>query len=149
MKIKTDALDRLFSQYIRTRDNFTCRYSGQTDGLMDCAHVYSRRHRHTRWHPDNAVCLSKRWHMWFTDHPHEWADWTRQHLGHDTVERMAVLSQCTDKITDADRVAIGERLMEGIRLMGEKPVCGLGRRLSKVKPASKYKRKVDGSVVLR
>ena len=150
MNIRTTALDRLFSQYVRLRDGFKCRYSGQTEGIMDCAHVYSRRHVHTRWHPENAVCLSRRWHMYFTDHPHEWADWTRQHLGYDTVERMAILSQRTDKLTDAARVEIGERLMESIRMMGEKPVCGLGRRLSaKKKAQSKYKRKVSGEVVLR
>ena len=150
MKIKTSALDRLFSQYIRTRDGFACRYSGRTDGIMDCAHILSRRHVWTRWDPDNAVCLSRRWHMHFTVEPFAWVDWVRSELGPDHVEMLQIRAASREKLTDAARAEIGERLIAGVRDMGEKPVCGLGRRLVKASKAkSKYKRKVTGEVVLR
>ena len=158
MKIKTTALDRLFSQYVRSRAGWRCEYSGDTNVQLDCAHVLSRRHVLTRWNPQNAVCLSRRWHMWFTDHPHEWADWTRGYLGADTVDALQAQAYAGDKLTDADKIAIGEDLIERIKAMGETPVCGIGRRLSKKaakKKASakvgsgKYKRKVSGEVVER
>jgi hypothetical protein len=148
VKIKTTALDRLFSQAVRLRDGFTCRYSGMSDGLMDCAHITSRRHVHTRWDMDNAVCLSRRWHMHFTSEPFAWVDWCRKELGADHVEQVLRRAQRTDKLTDADRAAIGEHLRGYIVLLGEKPVCGLGRRLT-AKKKGKYRRKVNGEVVKR
>jgi hypothetical protein len=150
MKIRTTALDRLFSQYIRARAGYRCEYSGEQGELMDCAHVLSRRFVHTRWDPRNAVCLTRRWHMYFTERPHEWADWTRRYLGADTVQALQELAACNDTLTDADRIAIGEDLIRRIQELGEKPVCGLGRRLTaKKKRKSKYKRKVNGQTVIR
>lgn len=150
MKVRTSALDRLFSQYIRARAKYRCEYSGTTDGVMDCAHILSRRHVWTRWDELNAVCLSRRWHMYFTEHPHEWADWTRRQIGSDTVAALQERSRCTDKMTDADRIVIGDGLIMRIRWLGLEPVCGIGRRLvAKKKRQSKYKRKVNGQVVLR
>lgn len=119
---------------------------------MDCAHVLSRRHVHTRWDELNAVCLCRGCHMYYTQRPFDWVDWCNKRLGSDTVEALRERANCTDKLIDADRIAIGEDLMRRIRELGEKPVCGLGRRLSKKKTAkkkSKYKRKVTGEVVLR
>jgi len=149
MKIKVSALDRLFSQYVRARAGHRCEYSGVSVGIMDCAHVLSRRFVHTRWDPRNAVCLSRGWHMHFTVRPHDWADWTRKHLGADTIAALQELAACNDTLTDADRIAIGEDLIRRIRELGEEPVCGIGRRLTAKKKRSKYKRKVNGQVVLR
>lgn len=59
------------------------------------------------------------------------------------------LAACNDTLTDADRIAIGEDLIRRIRELGEEPVCGIGRRLTAKKKRSKYKRKVNGQVVLR
>lgn len=148
MKVRTTALDRLFSQYIRARAGHRCEYSSEIGGLMDCAHILSRRFVHTRWDPLNAVCLARRHHMYFTERPHEWTDWTRRQLGADTVQALQERAACNDKLTDVDRIAIGEDLIERIRELGEKPVCGLGRRLTK-KRRSKFKRKVNGETVLR
>jgi hypothetical protein len=150
MNIRTSALDRLFSQYIRARVGFRCEYSGETDGTMDCAHVLSRRHVPTRWDAQNAVCLTRRWHMHFTERPFDWVDWCRRQLGSDTIEALRERARCTDKLTDADRIAIGEDLIRRIRGLGLEPVCGLGRKLTqKKKRQSRFKRKVSGEVVLR
>lgn len=149
MKVRISALDRLFSQYVRARAGYRCEYSGEVGELMDCAHVLSRRFVHTRWDPLNAVCLTRRWHMYFTERPHEWTDWTRRKLGSDTVKALQERAACNDTLTDTDRIAIGEDLIQRIRELGETPVCGIGRRLTKKKRKSKYKRKVNGQVVLR
>lgn len=148
MKIKQTGLDRLFSQYIRLRDGFTCRYSGTKDGLMDCAHIFSRRHLWTRWHPDNAVCLARRWHMYFTEHPHEWADWARKIFGNERIDYLQHLSRSSKKMTDGDKHAIMCDLIQRIKSMGEKP-CWQGNTRKTKKKKSKYKRKVSGEVVLR
>lgn len=150
MNIRVSALDKLFSQYIRARVNYRCEYSGETAGIMDCAHVLSRRFVHTRWDPLNAVCLSRKWHLYFTVRPHRWTDWTRRQLGADTVEALEERAALNDTLTDPDRIAIGEDLIRRIRELGHEPVCGIGRRLTqRKKKQTKWKRKVSGEVVLR
>lgn len=150
MNIRRDALDRLFSQLVRARAKFCCEACGKTDGLHDAAHILSRRHVHTRWDLLNAVCLCRGCHRYFTEHPFEWVDWCNKNIGFDTVQALRERANCRDKLTDADRIAIGEDLIRRIRELGHEPVCGLGRRLTaKKKRQSKYKRKVNGQVVLR
>jgi hypothetical protein len=71
-------------------------------------------------------------------------------LGSDEIDALRQRAACTDKVTDADRIAIGEDLIRRIRDLGHEPVCGLGRRLTqKKKRQSRFKRKVSGEVVLR
>lgn len=84
--IKRDALDAVFSDCIRERANYTCQRcqkyypEGNRRGL-DCAHIYGRAAKVTRWHPDNAVCLCRGCHQYFTSHPCEFDAWVRRQLG--------------------------------------------------------------------
>ena len=71
--------DRLFSKYVRLRDG-RCRLCGETQGLQ-CAHLFSRRYRATRWDVRNAWALDARCHMKWTHDPLGWDDLLRQHLG--------------------------------------------------------------------
>lgn len=164
--IKRTNLDALFSQYVRARAGWRCEYSGDTQGTLDCAHVLSRRHRPTRWDPRNAICLSRRWHMWFTEHPHEWADWTRGYLGPEVVDALQELAYSGEKITQADQDDIADDLYCKVLELGETPVC-TGKKRAKKKAAKKrsvnkananntsvrkreqYRRKVSGEVVKR
>jgi hypothetical protein len=66
--------DRLFSEYIRTRDDWQCRNCGSPKHPQ-CAHVVSRRYRAIRWSSENAVCLCKRCHMKYTNDPIGWEKW--------------------------------------------------------------------------
>lgn len=47
-------LDRVFSKYIRQRDNHRCVVCGQPGS--DCGHYFSRVAHSTRWNPLNAYC---------------------------------------------------------------------------------------------
>lgn len=156
MNIRTTSLDKLFSQLVRLRAGRRCEACGKASGTMDCAHVLSRRHVHTRWDLLNAVCLCRGCHLHYTPRPFDWVDWCNKRLGSDTVQALRERAACTDKLIDAERIAIGEDLMRRIRELGEEPVCGIGRRLAKKrakkrskKKRSRYKRKVSGEVVLR
>jgi hypothetical protein len=66
--------DKLFSQLIRTRDDWTCRACGSAQSIQ-CAHLVSRRYHGTRWEPDNAVALCARDHMRWTYDPLGWEAW--------------------------------------------------------------------------
>jgi hypothetical protein len=96
--------------------------------------------------------------MWFEEHPHEWADWTRRYFGADHIDALQERAYTTEKVTDADKAEIAADLIEKVRELGEEPVWQGSRRKKaskkKAKPRAKvnsstHKRKVDGTVVRR
>lgn len=67
MKIKIRRADKVFSEYIRSRDNWTCqrcqkKYPEGSQGLH-CSHYWSRRNESTRFEPDNCIALCYGCHM--------------------------------------------------------------------------------------
>ena len=83
-KLRTAKLhdaDRLFSLFIRTRDDWQCKACGrgQAQAVMQCAHIVSRRYRAVRWFPLNAVCLCAACHVSYTYDPIAWEDWVDDH----------------------------------------------------------------------
>jgi len=131
VKIKTSNLDRLFSQYIRTKANFTCKACKKNSGIMDCAHIVSRRSTATRWFKANAVCLCRACHMKFTADPFGWVEIVTDWMGEDKLQALRFLSHSGKPPKLLEKIAIGEALIEKIKELGEKPVCGLGKNLKK------------------
>lgn len=88
--MKLNPWDIAFSRAIRESYNWTCaiceiedteaQFTGRSRA-MQCAHVFSRKHKNVRCHPDNAVCLCARCHAIMTDAPTEWGLWVVNHLG--------------------------------------------------------------------
>lgn len=106
MKIKTTKLDTVFSQFIRTRDNWTCRkchkpYTQPTASLQ-CAHIMGRRNKGTRWLPENAVALCAGCHIHFTGQPIEFYDWLESEIGADALMKLRIFSKKPTKFTRAD-----------------------------------------------
>jgi len=57
MKIKIDKRDKIFSLLVRERAGHVCERCGVgRQAKLECSHIFSRTHRATRWHPDNAQC---------------------------------------------------------------------------------------------
>ena len=106
MKLRRDKLDIAFSLYIRTRDGFRCRFCKRTGGIMDCAHIFSRRHAGTRYDPENAVCLCRGCHMRFTTEPMEFSDWVRSWMGPKRHLILRCKALTVTKFTAADRAVI-------------------------------------------
>jgi len=73
--IKREACDKWFSDCVRHRDGHTCLDCGKTEGQLDCAHIYGRAKKSTRWSMDNAVTLCRGCHMRHTEHPIAFHDW--------------------------------------------------------------------------
>ena len=72
-KSLTNKLDKLFREVIYIRDRGVCRKCGSGQNLQ-CAHIYSRRFRNTRWCPDNALLLCAKCHFWAHDRPLDFSD---------------------------------------------------------------------------
>lgn len=96
MGIKIDAADKAFSQYIRTRDNWTCQrcrtpYTPPTMALH-CSHFMGRGKEATRFDPENADALCYGCHQYFTSHPAEHYQWQIKRKGEATVNALVVRS---------------------------------------------------------
>lgn len=73
--------DELFRQIIYRRDNYTCQRCGSTIKRINCCHFYSRAIKALRWESRNACVLCVGCHFWAHQHPAEFMEWYRQHIG--------------------------------------------------------------------
>ena len=80
MGVRREACDDWFSKSVRHRDQHRCQFCF-AEGT-DCAHIYGRAKKSTRWSMDNAVTLCRYHHRHFTANPVEFTDWLTKIYGH-------------------------------------------------------------------
>lgn len=83
--IKRDKLDAVFSDLVRERADWTCEYCGRNysdrrQGLH-CSHLFGRRHKSTRHHPDNAFAHCYGCHQRLGANPAVFVRWAESRLG--------------------------------------------------------------------
>jgi len=78
MKKPIKKADKLFSDKIKSIGK--CEKCGKRKYLQT-AHIISRRYKQVRWDLDNAVCLCRGCHVYFTHHPIEWDLWVEDKIG--------------------------------------------------------------------
>lgn len=80
-----------------TRDFGKCMNCGNSHALQ-CAHIISRKYGHTRTDLDNAFCLCASCHMYFTDNPVEFGQFTIDQIGEDNYQALIVKRRTTSKM---------------------------------------------------
>src|SRR3990167_9446493 len=112
MRVKRDKRDAIFSLLIRERSSWLCERCGKQfsreDGQgLHCSHFISRRHRSTRWHPDNAAAHCFSCHQYLGEHPLEFAEWIKQRLApFHRAAKLRALSQVVAKFSKKDLESI-------------------------------------------
>lgn len=99
-KVKIDVADQAFSEWIRTRDKWTCQRCGRkanplvsTDRMgIHCSHFQGRGKEATRFDPLNADALCYGCHQYFTSHPAEHYAWQVQRKGQATIDAIVLKS---------------------------------------------------------
>ena len=89
MAIKRTKYDKIFSEYIRTRDKWTCQrckkyYNPDEPNKrmgLHCSHYYGRGRYSVRFDPDNAVALCYGCHRFLGSNPADHLDFIRERLG--------------------------------------------------------------------
>ena len=100
--IKEKKLDTVFSKWIRTRDGHCLKCNG-TENLQ-CAHIFSRTHRNTRWHELNAITLCYKCHFfWAHKNPMYFAEFVLKHLGTDKYAKLKELFDTEKKFTNDEK----------------------------------------------
>lgn len=98
-------LDKLFSQFIRKRDE-KCLICYKMDKLH-CAHIFSRKHFNTRWDEDNAVTLCYYHHLHFAHkEPILFAEFVFKYLGKKKYDNLKIRSQTIIKNQDLKVIEI-------------------------------------------
>lgn len=86
MSLKRDKLDKVFSELVRARSDYTCercrKYypEGQRQGL-DCSHYFGRRGNSTRHLGLNCFAHCRGCHQYLSSNPHEFTAWVKDRLG--------------------------------------------------------------------
>jgi hypothetical protein len=91
----TRELDALCREVVFLRDQGKCRKCGRSDGLMDWAHVYSRRFRVTRWAPLGSLMLCRAHHLWWHQSPTEAVEWWRKEVGPAAAHKLEMMKRAT------------------------------------------------------
>ena len=79
-------LDKMFSEIVRRKGK--CERCGKTNNLQ-CAHIYSRRHKNIRWDFENALCLDSGCHMfWWHLEPARAIRWAMTFKNFDYLDKM-------------------------------------------------------------
>lgn len=128
--IKRDVCDDLFSKLVRCRANWTCEACGKVfaegaTGGLDCSHFFGRRHKGTRWHPDNAFAHCFGCHSKLGGDPYMFTQWATERLGSGMVEILREKAYAVTKIKPADKEDLKRHLraewkrMQALRAIGE------------------------------
>ena len=105
--MKRDKRDVVFSNLVRRRAGWKCErcgkayVEGSAQGL-DCSHFYGRRHRSTRWHPDNAFAHCRGCHQYLGSNPAIFAEWVKDQLGETRYDWLRYRHNLVMKYTKAD-----------------------------------------------
>ena len=86
----TNKLDKICSDLVRSRG--ICERCGPARyyefSQLQCAHIYSRTYRNTRWDLKNLLSLCASCHFWGHKNPIEFADWVRDHIGQENWQEL-------------------------------------------------------------
>ena len=98
-------LDAVWSEKVRAKGY--CEHCGARDKTLQAHHLYSRKHKGTRWDIDNGVCLCVGCHLYIA---HKdillFADWCRQYYGDDKLERLKIKALGVSKWTESDLIIL-------------------------------------------
>ncbi len=95
-QVDSAVADKLWSEYILTRDKRTCRACGRPGNNPH--HIFSRRNRGIRWEPDNGICLCWACHR---HKAHEnslvFAEWVKKEIGAEVYDGLLLRAQTATK----------------------------------------------------
>lgn len=123
--VKLRPSDKVFSEYIRTRDNWTCQRCGKeynplvpTDRMaLHCSHFQGRGKENTRFEPLNCDALCYGCHRYFTAQPGEHREWQVKRKGVEVVDALVLQSNQYKKRNDKAEKLIW---MEALKALTEK-----------------------------
>ena len=111
MNLKRDKFDKVFSDYIRTRDKWTCVRCGRyypegMRGGLHCSHFYGRANKAVRWDEKNADSHCYGCHQFFGANPELFREWKLNSMGEKEYKALRRRSQEVKKWTTTEKEAM-------------------------------------------
>ena len=98
----------LWAEAVKIRAGYKCEYCGNLKTL-NSHHIFSRRHRATRWDIDNGICLCSGCHTLRTFSAHQspaFIDWEEQYIGEERYNRIKEKAYQVKKWTEVEKEEI-------------------------------------------
>lgn len=119
-KIKIRPSDKLFSEFIRSRDGWTCqrckkKYDKTISSnrmALHCSHFQGRGKESTRFYELNADAMCYGCHQYFTSHPGEHLAWQVETKGQETIDAIILLSNSYKKRNDKEEAAYWRKKLQ-------------------------------------
>lgn len=121
MKIKIRKADKLFSDYIRTRDGWTCKvcrtgYPVGSRGLHN-SHFHGRRKENTRYDPLNCDAICMHDHQNFHENPLQYVEWKRKQLGETEFQKLNLRAEILTRRDDQKAILYCENLLKSQEIL--------------------------------
>jgi len=87
-----------------------CEYCGKSGARVECAHIFGRRAKSTRWDLNNAVSLCHHHHRHFTENPILFFDWIAGYIGEEKLDALRLKSHQVKKWTAAEKADLYQSL---------------------------------------
>jgi hypothetical protein len=112
-KIRRSLADKYFSDYIRERDDWSCRrckkeFEKPNRGLH-CSHFFSRAKKSVRFDPENAIALCFSCHNYFGGNPADHVSFFKNILGNDRYRLLEIRASIPKKV-DESEIALGYKM---------------------------------------
>jgi len=118
-KIKLRLTDRLWTRYMRKKQDYTCQYCGRVYSPENCRnlgvmHYHGRGHENVRFDEENTLCgCSIPCHQYLDTHKTEFGEFMRTRLGQERFDLLALRAHITkDRDDKADAIIIRQLLKE-------------------------------------
>lgn len=133
MRLRIDALDSLFSLYIRARAGWKCERCGKfypedERQALDCSHFVGRAHKGTRWDEENAACHCRGCHQHLGANPIIFVDWIINHMGGQRYAALRARAAKPTRISTFDRGIIARELLAKLELIESGKVIEAARK---------------------
>ena len=128
--IKRTKHDKVFSDLVRMRVNYTCEFCGKaypesnTRMGLHCSHYYGRRHRGTRWHPDNGFCLCAGCHQALGENPEAHTKFVESELGEARLQIIREFAHSAVKLKPEDLDGLYNHMMQEFKKMSARRAAG-------------------------
>ena len=119
-KIKRRGTDRLWTQYKKITEKYTCQKCGRQYAVDNCrnlgvSHYHGRGHENVRFDEENTPCLCNiPCHEYFDTHKTEYAAFMRQRLGDERYDLLALRAHIYKARDDKSDVIIIKQLLKEV-----------------------------------
>jgi len=131
--VKKDKTDTAFSNLVRWRANWKCERCGEDwihdQGRLHCSHVFGRRHKSVRWHPDNAHAHCYKCHDEFTKDPMLHAEWVMAQIGQSKYETLKLRAMAPYKFCAYEKELLHKHYLQEIKRMRAIRATGSNERI--------------------